>query len=375
MGATAGSRAVWAEIDLGAIRANVATLAGLAAPARLLAVVKADGYGHGAVPVARAALEGGARWLGVAVAEEGCELRAAGIDAPVLVLSEPTAESAPALVASSLTPVVCSVAGIEAVAKAVAATAAGPHPVHLKVDSGMHRLGCDPGAAGELARAIDAHAELVLEGVCTHFAVADEPGNDFTDRQLAAFVAVLDELKREGLRPPLVHAANSAATVARADTHFDLVRTGIAIYGIPPSPALAGRVPLAPAMSLRARVASVKEVRAGDRVSYGLRYRLERDGRVAVVPIGYADGVPRGLGLAGGEVLLGGKRRRIAGVVTMDQTIVDVEDDPVEVGDEVVLIGAQGDEAITADEWAARVDTIAYEIVCGIGPRVPRRYV
>jgi alanine racemase len=186
---------------------------------------------------------------------------------------------------------------------------------------------------------------------------------------------VLDALERNGLRPPIVHAANSAATVLRDDAWFDLVRCGITIYGIPPAAVHANRLPLAPALSLHARVAHVQYLDAGARVSYGLRYELPRAGRVAVIPIGYADGVPRDLGLVGGEVLVGGARRRIAGTVTMDQTMIDVGDAPVEPGDEVVLIGTQGDETITADEWAARVGTIAYEIVCGIGPRVPRRYV
>jgi alanine racemase len=194
--------------------------------------------------------------------------------------------------------------------------------------------------------------------------------------QLAAFDAVLDELSERGLRPPVVHAANSAGLLAQpAAARYDLVRLGIALYGVPPAPDLAGRLPLRPALTLKARVSHVKELPAGARLSYGLRYELGRPSVIATVPAGYADGVPRNLGLTGGEVLVRGRRHPIAGTVTMDQLMVDAGDGPVEVGDEVVLLGRQGTEEITATDWATRLGTIAYEIVSGIGPRVPRRYV
>jgi alanine racemase len=368
-------RPVWAEIDLDAVRANVATLAGVASPAALMAVVKADGYGHGAVPVARAALDAGAQWLGVALVEEGAELRAAGIDAPVLVLSEPPPPAAPAVVALGLTPVAYTRAGIDALAKAVADGGADALPVHLKVDTGMHRVGCATGDACALAESIAARDELRLEGVLTHFAVADEPADPYTQQQLDRFDVVLDDLRRAGITYDLVHAANSAALLAFAErARFDLVRCGISVYGVPPAPGLVGRVPLRPAMAVKARVSHVKPVAAGTRLSYGLRYETPRPATVATVPVGYADGVPRALSAAGGEVLVRGRRHPIAGTVTMDQLMVDVGDTPVEVGDEVTLIGREGDAEITADEWAGRVGTIAYEIVCGIGPRVPRSY-
>jgi len=372
-------RPVWAEIDLDAVRANVRTLAGVASPAALMVVVKADGYGHGAVPVARAALDAGARWLGVALVEEGAELRAAGIDAPILVLSEPPPPAAPAVVALGLTPVAYTPPGIDALAKAVAdggaLTGAAPLPVHLKVDTGMHRVGCAVADAGRLAESIATRDELRLEGVLTHFAVADEPANPYTPEQLDRFDGVLDDLRRAGVAFDLVHAANSAALLEYTDrARFDLVRCGIAVYGVPPSPDLAGRVPLRPAMAVKARVSHVKRLRSGDRLSYGLRYAMPADGTVVTVPVGYADGVPRALSATGGEVLIRGRRHPIAGTVTMDQLMVDVGDAPVEVGDEVVLLGRDGDAEITADEWAERVGTIAYEIVCGIGPRVPRSY-
>jgi alanine racemase len=370
-------QAVWSEVDLGAIRANVAAVAAVAAPAALLAVVKANGYGHGAVPVARAALDAGATWLGVARVEEGEQLRDAGIDARIMLLSEPPSRRAERVVAAALTPVVYTDVGIDALAKAVADSGrADPFEVHLKVDTGMHRVGCAPDDAVALARAVSARDELTLVGVCTHLAVADEPDHPYTSEQLACFDAVLAALEAEHLRPPLAHAANSAGLLASPRARYDLVRVGIACYGLPPSPALADREPaLRPALSLRARVTMVKTLPRGARVSYGLRSEVGASGRVATVPAGYADGVPRALGLVGGEVLVRGRRRPIIGVVTMDQLLVDLGDVPAEPDDEVVLIGRQGDEEITATEWAERLGTISYEVVTGIGARVPRTYV
>ncbi|MDQ6728351.1 MAG: alanine racemase [Actinomycetota bacterium] len=373
------SRPAWAEVDLGAIRHNASLLAAVAAPAALCAVVKASGYGHGAVPVARAALEGGASWLAVALVEEGALLRGHGVTAPVLLLSEPPADAMEDVVALGLTPTVYSYKGVEAAAKAVAvAGAAQPLTVHVKVDTGMHRVGVDPGEAVAMVRAVADHRELRLGGVWTHFAVADEPADPFTGVQCERFGGVVDELGRLGLRPPLVHAANSAGALAHPQSRRDLVRCGIALYGVAPSPALAGVEPVAalrPALSLRARVSFVKRVGAGEAVSYGLRRPLAGTATVATVPVGYADGVPWRLGIAGGEVLIGGRRRALAGSVTMDQIMVDCgDDDGVMPGDEVVLLGPQGREHVTAWEWASLTGTIAYEILCGISPRVPRVY-
>ncbi len=370
-----GLRPAWAEVDLDAVRANTAALVEQASPAALLAVVKADGYGHGAAQVARATLDAGASWLGVALVEEGIALRSAGIDAPILVLSEPPRAAADAVVAHDLTPTVYTAIGIEALAKAVAsADASAPLAVHLKVDTGMHRVGCSVEDATELVDAVAASPELELGGLCTHLAVADEPDNPYTDEQLDRFDELVRALEARDARPQYVHAANSAGLLAHPRARYDLVRAGIALYGVPPAPVLADRVALQPALSLRACVSHVKDLPAGSRMSYGLRYELERPSRVATVPIGYADGVPRNLGVAGGEVLVGGRRARIAGTVTMDQLMVDVGDAVVEIGDEVVLLGAQGDDEITAGEWADHLGTIAYEIVTGIGTRVPRRY-
>jgi alanine racemase len=370
-------RPAWAEVDLGAVKENTVALASLAAPAALCAVVKAGAYGHGAVPVARAALAGGASSLAVALVDEATSLREAGITVPILLLSEPPLDALPDAVALALTPTLYSLAGVEAAAKAVAAAGmTTPLPVHVKVDTGMHRVGAPPEAAAILALAVHERPELRLEGLWTHFAVADDPDNPFTAEQHARFAEVVDELAAHGVRPPLVHACNSAGTIAHPFARHDLVRCGITLYGVAPSPALEGSVDLRPAMSLRARVAQVKEVAAGDGISYGLRYRFSRRSVVATVPLGYADGVPWRLGTVGGEVLIGGRRRPIAGAVTMDQITVDCGDDAgVAAGDEVVLLGRQGDESIDAWEWASRLGTIAYEVVCGVGPRVHRTYV
>lgn len=364
---------MWAEVDLGALRANVAELCRIVAPARVLAVVKADGYGHGAVATGRAAVDAGAAMLGVALVEEGVELRDAGIDAPILVLSEPVASAATTVVASGLTPAVYTAAGIEALAKAVVERDAAPLPVHLKVDTGMNRVGAAPEAAHALADLVAAHRELRFEGLWTHLAVADEPDNPYTHEQLRRFEAVRAGLAELGHRPGIVHAANTAGALVFASARYDLVRPGIGIYGIPPVPELAPIARLRPVLAVKARVSFVKRLPAGEAVSYGLRYRVDRPANIATVPIGYGDGVPRNLSGAGGEVLVRGRRRPIAGTVTMDQLMVDLGDDTVEVGDEVVLIGRQGDQEITAAEWAERLHTIPYEIVCNIGPRVPRR--
>jgi alanine racemase len=369
-------RPVWAEVDLGAVRDNVRALAAVVAPAGVLAVVKADGYGHGAIPVSDAALDAGAAHLGVALVEEGVRLRESGIDAPILVLSEPVADAAETVVRNNLVPVVYTVPGVEALAKAVVAVgAAEPFAVHLKVDTGMHRVGCRPEDALDIALQIQSHRELRLAGTCTHLAVADEPGNPYSGEQLGRFTRLLDTLRANDVEPGVVHAANTAAALALPAARYDLVRVGIGVYGIHPAPELAGAVALRPALAVKAQVSFVKDLPPGARVSYGLRYELPCASRVATVPIGYADGVPRALGHRDGDVLIRGRRCRIAGTITMDQLMVDVGDAPVEVGDEVVLLGTQGNEQITAGEWAHRLDTIPYEIVCQIGPRVPRRYI
>jgi alanine racemase len=367
-------RPAWAEVDLDAVAHNVAQLRRAVAPAAVWSVVKADGYGHGAVAVSRAALGAGAAALAVALVEEAVALRRAGVDAPLLVLSEAPPHQHDDVVRWELRPVVYSPTGIDALA-----ARAGPGRsvrVHLKVDTGMHRVGARPADAVALAEQVVDAPGLELEGVMTHLAVADEPDDPYTDQQLDAFDDVLRGLRAAGIDPPLVHAANSAGGLAHPRARYSLVRAGIATYGIAPGPGVrAHAAGLQSVLTLRARVSFVKRVAAGARISYGLRHQFERDATVATVPLGYADGVPRRLSSVGGEVLIGGRRRPITGVVTMDQLMVDCGDDAVAVGDEVVLLGVQGDERVTADEWAERLGTIAYEITCGIGARVPRVHV
>lgn len=367
-------RWAWAEVDLAAVSHNVGVLRDAVAPAEVWAVVKADGYGHGAVPVARAALAAGAAGLCVALVQEGAALRDAGIDAPILVLSEQPPNELAALVSNGLIATTYTAEGIDALAAAAARR--WRYPVHVKVDTGMHRVGCRPEEAVEVARRLVGRAELGLAGVFTHLAVADEPHDPYTAEQLARFDEVLGGLAEAGIRPGLVHAANSAGGLAHPAARRALVRAGIAVYGHPPGPGVAHLARgLRPALSLRGRVSFVQRRAAGERISYGLRHRFERDTVVATVPVGYADGVPRRLFAAGGEVLVGGSRCPIVGVVTMDQLMVDCGPDAtVAVGDEVVLLGRQGDEEVTATEWAERLGTIAYEITCGIGARVPRVY-
>lgn len=367
------SRPTWAEVDLDAVRGNVAALLAQASAPALMAVVKADGYGHGMVPVARAALAGGASWLAVALVEEGEALRAAGIDAPVLLLTEPPVEAVPAVLAAGLAPAVYSAPYAAAVDAAGRARGA-PVGVHLKLDTGMRRVGVpEADWEGALRQVRDA-AGLRLDALWSHHAVADEPGNPFTAVQSAAFCRGLDLARRMGVAAPLAHLTNSAGTLSLHDDHHDLVRAGLAVYGLSPAPGLADGVGLRPALAWYSRLSLVKRVAAGEAVGYGLRWTAARDTTVGTVPVGYADGVTRAL--AGrGRVLVRGCAAPLAGTVSMDQVTVDLGDLPAESGDEVVLLGRQGDAEVTADDWAALLGTISYEVVCGIGRRVPRVWV
>ncbi len=371
------SRPTWAEVDLEAIRHNVALLRRISSPAALCAVVKADAYGHGAQGVAGAAIEGGAAGLAVALVDEGVELREAGITQPILLLSEPPPDAADAVVAGGLTPTLAtaeSVAPLAAAARRLGVRLS----VHVKVDTGMHRVGASVTEAPGVVAAVVEEPMLALEGLWTHLAVAGED-KEFTALQLRRFDGVVAALAAAGIRPAVLHAANSAGTITCPEARYDLVRSGIAIYGELPSGAVgafagvAGEDVLHPALSLRSKVSAVRELEAGERPSYGRLYPLPERSLVATVPIGYADGVPRALFSAGFSVLIGGRRRPLAGMVTMDQIVVDCGPEAdVALGDEVVLIGRQGDDAITVSEWAGLLGTIGYEVLCGIGPRVPR---
>lgn len=358
------------EVDLEAIRHNVRLLK--PPNAELMAVVKADGYGHGDEAVARAALEAGATWIGVALAEEGLGLRERGIEAPILVLSELSPGSEKEAIAGALTPTVYTEDGVAGVAEAAVALGRAT-AVHLKLDTGMHRVGLwPPSRATAFAHAIRG-AGLQLEGLWTHFA-ASERDDEGTREQLQRLLEARDALIAGGIRPRLVHAANSGATIRLPETHLDLVRPGAAVYGLDPGGGIGPTFGLRPALTWRSAVTMVKRVPAGDRLSYGGTYRLERDANVATVPVGYGDGFPRGLS-SKAEVLIGGRRHRVGGTVTMDQILVDCGDEDVAMGDEVVLIGAAGEEQITAEELASHIGTIGYEIATAISERVPREYV
>ena len=375
------SRPAWAEIDLAAIAHNAAVLAQVAAPAELCAVVKAHGYGHGGPAVAHAALAGGASRLAVALVDEGVELREHGVTAPVLLLSECDPGAAATALSYGLTPTLYSAEGIAAFT--AAATAAGrPVDVHVKVDTGMHRVGAAPEDLPGIAAAVQGEPLLRLEGVWTHLPVADGEAEDraYTEGQLDLFDRLVAELAGAGIEAPLLHAANTAGAIAFPRSRHDVVRCGLGLYGYLPGDPVrsafdeqAGGERLYPAMALKARVVAVRTLEAGERPSYGRLRALPTRSLVATVPIGYADGVPRALFDGGYEVLIGGVRRPLAGAVTMDQIVVDCgDDDSVRPGDEVVLLGRQGSEVITADDWAAMLGTISYEVVCGVGPRMPR---
>jgi len=370
-----------AIVDVGAIRHNVgvidAHVRGLADAVRsaaVCAVVKADGYGHGAVASARAALDGGARWLAVAHAFEGAELRAAGIDAPVLLLTEPLSHELDAVVEHDLRVAVYSVEGLDRLT-AVAARSAQAIRVHLKVNTGMNRAGARPEDVSDLAVRVARTPGLELEGLWTHFASGEVVGSSATAVQLERFAEVRAGLGAAGIEPPLVHASNSGATILRPDAHFDMVRPGLAVYGVAPAHELAGHLHLLPALSLESEVTHVQRGLAGEGVSYGWHHRLARDTVLATVPIGYADGIPRRSGMVGATVLVGGRAVPIVGAVTMDQLVVDVgPTGEVGVGDAVVLVGAQGGERVAVEDWAGRLGLLTYEVLTGIGGRVERVY-
>ena len=362
-----------AVIDLRAISDNVAGMAA-ATPAEVMAVVKADGYGHGLLPAARAALAGGATWLGTAVVDEALALRAGGVTAPLLSWLW-TPDEAPTVARAVAADVDLSVSSrwqLDA-ATAAAREQGRTARVHLKIDTGLSRNGCYPDDWPELVTATAkarAGGEVEVVGVWSHFAYADEPGHPTIARQLAVFDDALATAARLGVEPQLRHIANSAATLTLPAAHYDLVRPGIAVYGLSP---VAGEFGLTPAMTLRAGAASVKRVRAGEGVSYGHEYVTDRDTTLVLVPLGYADGVPRHASNAG-PVWVNGARFTIAGRVCMDQIIVDVGDHAVAPGDPVVLFGSGRNGEPTAQDWADAAGTIHYEIVTRIGPRVTRVY-
>lgn len=368
-------RPAWAEIDLDAIQHNVRQLRLLVGRrVELMAVVKANAYGHGVVPVAEAVLEAGADRLGVAVVDEGVQLRRAGITRPILVLGHVPPWQADDVLNCDLTVTVNS--WQTALALSARAAALGKVAVvHVKVDTGLGRYGLLPEEVLGFVRGLCSLPNLRLEGVWTHFASADERDKSFTHRQLSVYLETVRLLEEVGIHIPCRHAANSAATLEMPETHLDMVRCGIAVYGLHPSVEVGQAIALRPAMSLKVRVARVRELPAGSSVSYGRKWIADRPTRVALVPFGYADGFRRCLSNVG-SVLIRGQRAPVIGRVCMDQFVVNVERVPhVQQDDEVVIVGQQGDDEITADEVALAAGTINYEIVCGVSARVPRVYI
>ena len=360
-------RWTWAEIDLGAVGDNVRALAALLhPPTRLLAAVKADAYGHGAPAVARAAIEAGAWAVGVATTEEGVQLRREEIGVPILLLGHTPAEDAETVVAHDFSVTVFQPEVVRALSRA-ASRQGRPAKIHLKIDTGMGRFGVAPADAAAVAREAHALGGIVLEGCFTHFATADEADLEPARAQLDAFRRVLRDVEAAGVPVGLRHAANSAAVLALPESHLDLVRPGIAVYGILPAPHLGGRIRLRRVMRFRTRVAHVKQVPPGTPIGYGRTYRAARATTIATLPVGYADGYPRLLS-GNGEVALGGRRLPIAGRVSMDSCTIDAGNAPVRVGDEVELWG----DGVPVEEVAERARTIAYEILAGVSRRVPR---
>ncbi|MEU6348952.1 alanine racemase [Streptomyces sp. NPDC047072] len=367
-----------AEIDLAALRSNVRALRGLAPGAALMAVVKSDAYGHGAVPCARAAVEAGASWLGTATPEEALMLRAAGLPGRIMCwLWTPGGPWREAIEAD----LDVSVSGLWALREVIeAARAAGlPARVQLKADTGLGRNGCQPDDWPDLvaeALAAERAGLLRVTGLWSHFACADEPGHPSIGAQLTSFREMVSYAEQRGARPEVRHIANSAATLTLPESHFDLVRAGVAVYGISPSPEIGAPADfgLRPVMTLSASIALVKRVPGGHGVSYGHRYVTPGDTTLGLVPVGYADGVPRHAS-GTGPVLVDGKWRTVAGQIAMDQFVVDLGGDEPANGTRAVLFGPGDDGEPTAEDWAQAAGTIAYEIVTRIGTRVPRVYV
>ncbi len=368
-------RPTTAIISTRALKRNYTALRRAMGPAtEMMAVVKADAYGHGAVDVSRLLEALGCESFGVAMVEEGVELREAGIKAAVFVLGGVFEGQAGALFDYDLTPVVFDLETVEEI-DSEASRRGVVKPVHVKVDTGMGRLGIRPDEALSFIRAVKALDGVTVEGILTHLAEADSPDLSFAAGQIAVFRDVVEAVRGEGVNPRYVHMANSAAIAGFRDPLFNLARPGIMLYGSTPAPHLDGRMDLEPVMEIRTRVMQVKSIPVGASVSYGRKFVARRPSRIAVLPIGYADGFSRRLS-GKADVIIRGRRAPVVGLVCMDMTMCDVTDiDGVETGDEVVVLGRQGRERITVEEMAEKSGTISYEVFCNISRRVPRVYV
>ncbi len=367
-----------ARVDLQALRHNARLLRDrIPAGTGMLAAVKADAYGHGIKQVARALVQEGVEWLGVAIVEEGIALRRAGIEASILVLGGPADGSEKIALDAAITPVVYRSATVRAL-NAVAASRGRPAPVHLKIDTGMNRLGVPLQLLTDFLDLVEGLDHLYIDGVLTHLAEAEAAEAEFTQAQLRDFAAAVGEVRRRGHAPRWIHAANSAAMMMGrtpgVDVGANLVRPGISLYGHAPDAALEGAWPLRSVMSFETAISFLKKVPTGAQLSYGRTWTAPRPSKIAVLPVGYGDGYARALGNRA-EVLVRGRRAPVVGRVCMDLTLVDVTDVPhVREGDPVVLLGSQGVERVTASEIAAMLETIPYEVVSSVSPRVPRLY-
>ena len=366
--------AAWSEIDIGALKRNVArTRKMVGDEVRILLTIKADAYGHGSPHVARAAVAAGVDMLGVATLHEGIELRGSGIRVPILILSPSLVNEIDEIVEWRLTPTVSDLRFAQALSFGASRVSREVN-VHVEIDTGMTRGGVNEEEACDFLRTLSSLRGIKVEGVYTHFPSTYGDDAEFTESQIKAFQGIIETLKAEGIEFPMIHTANSAAITQHKGSHFNMVRPGGMIYGMFPAKDMNG-VGLERVMSFKSRVVNVKQVARGKSVSYGMTRLLERDSRVAAVAAGYGHGLTRSLS-NNGDLLVRGKRAPIIGRVTMDVTLIDVTDIPqVAVGDEVVIFGRQGESEITVYEVAERCNTISYEITCGIGKRVPRVYV
>ncbi len=368
------SHLCWAEIDLGAVAHNVRTIHSTLSPnVELLAVVKANAYGLGAVPISRTVLSAGATRLGVANLDEAAELRQAGIEAPILVLGYIPNSEAERVLDLRVVPTVAS-AGLAHALDRLCRRRQTQIPVHIKVDSGMGRFGLLPGEVEPLLRSLGTSSNLRFEGIYSHFATADSPDKSTAHQQLQRFTALLDALRASGFEFPCVHMANSAATLALPQAHFDMVRCGLALLGHYPGESCNQRAPLRPALTLKSRIARVRKLPAGSGVGYGHVFTTTRPTDIALAPIGYAEGVRRAV-TGRGRVLIRGRRAPLVGRVSMGYVTVNANGIGAEVDDEVVLIGLQGSEEISAEEVAVWSDTIVYEVFTGLSERLPRIYL
>ena len=363
-----------AEIDLGALGANYRAIKSAGRGAELMAVVKADAYGHGAIEVTRALRGEGCSHFGVARVCEARELRAAGVRDRIYLLGGFLAGEAEEIVGLDVTPFVYDIALIAPVQRAVEAQARANFLIHLKIDSGATRLGILPGELDQAIAELSRAPSLTVEGVCTLLVNAGDPQSPVTGVQLEVFNAAAARLRAAGIDLRVAHVANSAASILRPDAHYSLLRPGLAIYGLPPVPAVRERVELRPVMTFKTRVVQVKRVPAGVGVSYGHTFVTPRPSAIGVLAVGYADGYRRGL-QHGGEVMIRGRRAPVVGAVCMDLTMVDLTDVPgAAVGDEVILWGGAGEAMISVNDIARLAQTISYEMLCTVGKRVPRVY-